>query len=174
MKFATDDALRKIIMETDQAETAAARTEYQIATGVDLEMYWDNFLRHKYEAYAARFGVACYGGTLPSLGPDFSVRFLEFPKEIFWDDWEGITLLPTFDRHVVKEALAAGVNPGIYINARFRGLSGASCTVLLHEMVHASGILGHGQDFDDVREKLYIAKAFANAIEPFSSLPCEL
>jgi hypothetical protein len=68
-------------------------------------------------------------------------RYVDPPLRFMDDDASGVAVL--LNTNAGHEAVAQGIEPGIYINSKLRGFRGESRVALVHEMVHAGSGLSH-------------------------------
>jgi hypothetical protein len=84
-----------------------------------------------------------YGDKAPDISEDFVCVFQKLPFDV-----TGITILEA-------KAQQLGVRKGIRINEKLKEFPSEAKVALLHEMIHASGICGHGDDFKAALKRLW-------------------
>lgn len=129
--------------------------------GYRFEEHWNGFIREKYAEFADTYREVY--GDIPPISSIFACEYVNFPSELEHDAPEGRTLLRGYECHV-DQMLDKGISEGVYINSRFRGFRGASLNVLLHEMIHVSGVPNHGPDFYKKLDRLYCLGAFRDSL----------
>ncbi len=95
--------------------------------------------------------------TLPTLSDAFVCEFCDLPNET-----AGICI--DSNRAASLSTNQVVVRPGIRINSRLQCLTDHVKIALLHEMIHASGITGHKQDFDKAISDLFQARAYTGLL----------
>jgi len=110
---------------------------------------WDRLLPEMYDS----FNAAYFNNSLPSLSSTFVCEFCEMPREA-----AGIFL--DADRAARRSTDSVKVKPGIRINSKLKELTDHVKISLLHEMIHASGINGHGENFQNGIIALLVAGAY--------------
>jgi hypothetical protein len=91
-------------------------------------------------AMYADFNEKYFSNSLPKLGLDFVCEFCDFPG-----DAVGICILQP-DAQELFERSGIEVRLGIRIRSELKFSPDHVQIVLLHEMIHASGIRGHGTE----------------------------
>ena len=98
-----------------------------------------------------------FQGTLPTLCPDFVCEFCDMPQ-----DSAGIYISP--ENAALQSTKDVTIRPGIRINSALQVLRDHVRIALLHEMVHAKGIVGHGPNFQEELARLMLAGAYNNLL----------
>ncbi len=96
----------------------------------------DKQLREDYAIFNEKYFQDC----LPLLSGSFTCVFQEMPG-----DNTGIYISP--EKAEKMSTMETRIRPGIRINSRLKDFTPHVRIVLLHEMIHASGIAGHKEDF---------------------------
>lgn len=104
---------------------------------------YDKLLREDYAIFNERH----FGGCLPRLSATFVCLYQKLPG-----DDAGAYICP--ERARKMSSGGTGVTPGIRINSKLMEFTPHVRIVLLYEMIHASGILGHGEDFQSIISRL--------------------
>jgi hypothetical protein len=114
---------------------------------------WDKRLPKLYEGLNEKW----FNNRLPAVSGSFVVAFCEMPNES-----AGICI----DAHRAREKSteAVKVRPGIRINSNLKCLNDHVQIALLHEMVHADGIIGHNSDFQDAIKRLKADGAYCGLL----------
>jgi hypothetical protein len=86
------------------------------------------------------FNEEYFQKSLPHLSESFICVFQEMPG-----DDAGVYISP--DRAEKMSTNQIAVRPGIRINSKLKDFTPHVRIVLLHEMIHACGIVGHKEDF---------------------------
>lgn len=97
---------------------------------------YDKLLQSDYAIFNERH----FQNSLPVLSECFICVFQQMPG-----DNAGMYISP--DRAERMSTDETPIRPGIRINSKFKGFTPHVRIVLLHEMIHASGIVGHKEDF---------------------------
>jgi hypothetical protein len=110
---------------------------------------WDKRLPEIYGELNTTF----FQGVLPSLNEKFVCEFCEMPR-----DTSGIFLS---EEHAAMQSTdQVHVRPGIRINSALCVLRDHVKIALLHEMIHAAGIVGHQEPFHMEVSRLMLAGAY--------------
>jgi hypothetical protein len=110
---------------------------------------WDKKLPKMYDFFNEKW----FNNSLPPISDAFVCEFSDMPRET-----AGICL--DADRAAKLSKDGVNVRPGIRINSKLQYLSDHVRIALLHEMVHASGIEKHEEDFQKAIAGLFIAGAY--------------
>ncbi|MDQ2835202.1 MAG: hypothetical protein M3Y50_15955 [Acidobacteriota bacterium] len=110
---------------------------------------WNKRLTEMYEELNTKW----FQGVLPALSERFVCEFREMPR-----DTSGIFIS---EEHAAMQATdEIHVRPGIRINAALCVLRDHVKIALLHEMIHAAGIVGHKEAFHMEVSRLMLAGAY--------------
>ena len=104
----------------------------------------DSALADCYRDFRNRF----FDNTVPDLSDDFICEFIKLPF-----DTAGITYLE-------EDAAKLGVRKGIRINEKLKEFPAEAKVALLHEMVHATGVRGHGDELKVALKQLFNKRAY--------------
>ena len=110
---------------------------------------WDKRLPALYNDLNAKW----FNKSSPPLSGEFLCEFCDMPREsagIFIDA----------DRAKAISTADVEVRPGIRINSRLHHLSDHVKIAMLHELVHAAGIIGHGEAFHAEIARLILSGAY--------------
>lgn len=110
---------------------------------------WDERLPKMYQECNAKW----FDDSLPALGEDFVCEFCEMPRNtagIFIDT----------KKAEAQSTAETRIRSGIRINAALQVLPDHVKIALLHEMIHASGIDGHREQFNLEISRLLCAGAY--------------
>ena len=95
-----------------------------------------------------------FQASLPDLSESFICVFQVMPGDI-----AGACI--TSDRAEKFSTKERRIRPGIRINSKLKDFTPHARIALIHEMIHASGIVGHGEDFRAVVSALEL-REFTN------------
>jgi len=112
----------------------------RVPQAVDLPLLYLGF-KHKY-----------FGDSVPELSENFTCRFIKLPF-----DASGLCYLE-------KDAARLGVKMGIRINEKFQEFPAEAKVALLHEMIHATGIRKHDDEFKRVLIELFGKCAYVDPL----------
>jgi hypothetical protein len=98
-----------------------------------------------------------FQSNLPALSDVFVCEFCDMPNET-----AGIFIDTNRAAKLSKPEVA--VRPGIRINSKLQCLGDHVKIALLHEMIHASGIQGHLDNFDKAISNLFQARAYTGLL----------
>ena len=93
-----------------------------------------------------------FGDSVPGLSENFVVEFVKLPFDV-----AGASHLPT-------DAAKFGLRRGIRINEKLREFSAEAKVALLHEMIHATGVRGHGDEFKRAVINLFAKGAYTDPL----------
>ncbi len=110
---------------------------------------WDKRLPEMYGDLNTRF----FQGALPLLSDTFVCECCEMPR-----DTSGIFI--SAEHAAMQSTDRVHVRPGIRINAALCVLRDHLKIALLHEMIHAAGIVGHQEPFQMEVSHLMLAGAY--------------
>ena len=110
---------------------------------------WEKRLPEMYE----ELNETLFQGSLPALGDDFVCEFCEMPQ-----DTSGIFIS---QKHAAQQSTdKVHVRPGIRINSALCVLRDHVRIALLHEMIHAFGVVSHKEAFHLEVSRLILAGAY--------------
>ena len=93
-----------------------------------------------------------FANSVPELSTSFVCRFQKLPYDL-----AGITLLG-------EDATKRNVTEGIRINEKLREFPNEAKVALLHEMIHATGVRGHGEELKLAIHKLWNQGAYLDPL----------
>ena len=130
----------------------------------DEEIYWDMYraIMEERAGHAPEpidlpslylgFKNKYFGNSVPDLLEGFVVKFARLPFDI-----SGACFL-------TSDAAKLGVTPGIRINEKLEEFPAEAKAALLHEMIHATGIRKHNDEFKDALIELFGKGAYINPL----------
>jgi len=110
---------------------------------------WEKRLPQMYEELNAKW----FNGAAPILGSTFVCEFCEMPRNT-----AGIYI--DAKRAEAQSTAEIKIRPGIRINSVLQVLPDHVKIAMLHEMIHASGVEGHGEPFQLELSRLILAGAY--------------
>jgi hypothetical protein len=110
---------------------------------------WSKLLPAMY----AEFNLQYFGGRLPRITDSFVCEFCDMPRNS-----AGIYI--DAETAAKQSTEAVKIRPGIRINSSLQTLRDHVNIALLHEMVHANGVVGHGPAFEAEILRLILAGAY--------------
>lgn len=93
-----------------------------------------------------------FGDSVPEISENFVVEFVKLPFDI-----AGASHLP-------EDAAGFGIRRGIRVNEKLREFPAEAKVALLHEMIHATGIRRHGDDFKRALSDLFAQAAYLDPL----------
>jgi len=93
-----------------------------------------------------------FGDSVPDLSESFVAEFVKLPFDV-----AGASHLP-------EDSAKFGVRRGIRINEKLRGFPAEAKVALLHEMIHATGIRKHGDEFKRALGDLFAKGAYTDSL----------
>jgi len=139
-------------------------TEHGVSLSEDEEIYWDTY-RAVMEERAGKtpppvdllflyreFKEKYFGDSVPDLSEDFIVKFIKLPFDV-----SGISYL-------AEDAVKLGAKRGIRINEKFQEFPAEAKVALLHEMIHASGVRKHNDEFKRALKNLFAKDAYVDPL----------
>jgi hypothetical protein len=152
-------ALKQTELELDQ-EAAQRGLELSEAG----KIYWDMYcavledgggrepetmdLAWAYEEFKKRY----FGDSVPELSESFVVEFVKLPFDVAGSS------------HLPEDAAKFGLRRGIRINEKLREFPAEAKAALLHEMIHATGIRKHGDEFKRAVGALFARGAYTDPL----------
>jgi hypothetical protein len=152
-------ALNEALLEV-QAEASKCGPKFS----EDEEIYWDTYCAIMEErnwkpqgdlnltSLYLDFEEKYFGNLVPELSEEFIVKFSKLPFDI-----SGISYL-------AEDATKIGVKRGIRINEKLQEFPAEAKVALLHEMIHASGIRRHLDEFKSALIDLFGKGAYVDPL----------
>jgi len=125
---------------------------YHISDAIEIERRGRRVAPIDLAALYSEFKEKYFGDSVPNLSDDFICVFLKMPY-----DAAGICFLE-------EDAAKLGVRKGIRINQKFCEFPPEAKVALLHEMIHASGVKKHDDEFKVEVVKLFRKRAYIDPL----------
>jgi hypothetical protein len=145
-------------------ELEKGAAEQGIRFSEDEDIYWDTYravieeqggkpplpinLQSLYREYKEKY----FGDSIPEPSEEFIVKFIKLPFDV-----AGMSYL-------AEDAAKLGVKRGIRINEKFREFPAEAKVALLHEMIHATGVRKHEDEFKRAVIDLFGKRAYIDPL----------
>jgi len=152
-------ALKQTELELDQEASQCG-----LALSEGEKIYWDMYcavveerggrlpetmdLARAYLGFKRKY----FGDSVPELSGSFVVEFVKLPFDI-----AGASHLP-------EDSAKFGLRRGVRINEKLREFPAEAKVALLHEMIHATGIRKHGDEFKRAVSDLFAKGAYTDSL----------